>query len=68
MFYEKETKDIGKSVIIVLLILVAMGLVGSGDYQEAVLLQKEYCANLAVWDASNGSEGWPPYQGREVCP
>jgi hypothetical protein len=67
MFYEQETKDIAKGVIIILLILVVMGLVGSGDYQEAVLLQKEYCANLAVWDASGGEDGWPPYQGREVC-
>ena len=67
MFYEQETKDIAKGIAVVLLILLAMGAVGSGDYQEAVMLQEEYCANLAVWDASGGSEGWPPYQGREVC-
>lgn len=68
MLYRKEIKDIAVGLILILAILCAMGVVGSGDYQEAVMLQDEYCANLAVWDASGGSEGWPPYQGREVCP
>lgn len=67
MFYEEESKDIAKGIAIILLILLAMGLMGSGDYQEAVLLQKEYCENLERWDASDGEDGWPPYQGREVC-
>ena len=67
MFYRKEIKDIAAGLVLVLAILCVMGMVGAGDYQEAVMLQEEYCANLEVWDATGGSEGWPPYQGREVC-
>jgi len=46
----------------VLLFMAVMGIVGSGDLEEAESAQVEYCENV-------DSGAWPDYQGNaaEVC-
>jgi hypothetical protein len=48
-------------------IIIAMGIVGQADFEEAERQQAEYCEMVKIWKDSNGEKGWPAYNGEGVC-
>lgn len=45
--------------------LVALGVVGQSDYNEAVQQGKHYCEMVELWNNSDGENGHPNYDRRE---
>ena len=43
--------------------LVAMGLAGTADREEAERQRAQYCEMVELWHESGGDAGWPPYEG-----
>ena len=50
------------AAIAVAIIAVVLGLVGEGDYQEALSQQQIYCDQVAAHQQSSGEFGWPDYR------
>ena len=48
-------------------IIIAMGIVGQSDFEEAERQQDEYCAMVKLWKQTNGQSGWPAYNGERMC-
>ena len=49
-------------IILVILLLLTMGIVGRGDYEEALLLEQEYCEMVDLWGQTNGRDGHPDWR------
>ena len=49
-------------IILVILLLLTMGIVGRGDYEEALLLEQEYCEMVDLWGQTNGKDGHPDWR------
>lgn len=49
--------------------LLAAGLAGQSDYEEALRAEKAYCSNVKLFNETNGTRGWPDYDEKydEVC-
>jgi len=43
--------------------LVALGLVGNADREEAERQRAQYCDMVEMWHDTGGNAGWPPYDG-----
>ena len=56
------------SVCAVGFVLLA-GIAGNADYADAVLAERAYCANVTLYHASAGTQGWPDYNSNysEIC-
>jgi hypothetical protein len=54
-------------ILAILAILLAMGVVGHFDAEDAQLQQDNYCEMVKLWKQSNGKSGWPAYNGEAVC-
>ena len=55
-------------VILGLLVLViAMGIVGQSDFEEAERQEAEYCEMVKLWKQTKGQAGWPAYNGEKMC-
>ena len=44
-------------------LVVAMGLVGADDYEEAKRQEQHYCGMVKLWKQTKGEQGWPAYNG-----
>jgi hypothetical protein len=53
----------------VLGVLMLAGIAGNADYADAVLAERAYCANVTLYHASAGEQGWPDYNSNysEIC-
>lgn len=49
-------------IILVILLLLTMGIVGRGDYEEALLVEQEYCEMVDLWGQTNGRDGHPDWR------
>ena len=49
-------------MVAVAIIVVVLGLVGEGDYREALSQQQIYCDQVAAHQQSGGEFGWPDYR------
>lgn len=49
-------------IILVILLLLALGIVGRGDYEEALLIEQEYCEMVDLWGKTNGRDGHPDWR------
>ena len=43
--------------------IMIMGIVGRMDYEDALVEERGYCANVTLYYTSSGSAGWPDYEG-----
>ena len=50
------------AAITVAIIALLLGIVGEGDYQEALSQQQIYCDQVAKHQQSGGEFGWPDYR------
>lgn len=48
-------------------LVIAMGIVGQADLEEAERQQAEYCEMVNLWKQTNGEQGWPAYNGEGTC-
>lgn len=48
-------------------LLIAMGIVGQSDFEEAERQQVEYCEMVKLWKQTKGQAGWPAYNGEGMC-
>lgn len=48
-------------------LLIAMGIVGQSDFEEAERQQAEYCEMVKLWKQTKGQAGWPAYNGEKMC-
>lgn len=42
--------------------LLLAGLVGRSDYEDALVAEQAYCANVTLYYATAGEQGWPDYR------
>ncbi len=52
-------------VMFITAIVLALALVGQGDYTEAVNAQEHHCKMVERWEMTNGDSGHPNYDGRK---
>lgn len=45
-----------------ILMLTALGIAGQGDYEEALLIEQEYCEMVDLWGQTNGRDGHPDWR------
>ena len=50
-----------------LCLIIAMGIVGQSDLEEAERQQAEYCEMVKLWKQTKGQAGWPAYNGEKMC-
>ena len=48
-------------------LVIAMGIVGQSDFEEAERQQAEYCKMVKLWKQTKGQAGWPAYNGEGMC-
>lgn len=48
-------------------IVIAMGIVGHSDFEEAARQEAEYCEMVKLWKQTNGQAGWPAYNSERMC-
>ena len=53
-------------IAFVLIMLVAYGIVGSDDFEEAERQEQEYCEMVKLYKQTRGQAGWPEYRKGEV--
>lgn len=56
-------------MILMVLAFLALGIVGRGDYEDAVAQQDIYCEFVELWGQTNGRDGHPDFRGiyAEAC-
>lgn len=47
-------------------LLIAMGIVGQSDFEEAERQEAEYCEMVKLWKQTKGQAGWPAFRAGEV--
>ena len=58
----KELKA-GHIAILIVLGFLALGIVGRGDYDDAVAQEDIYCEFVELWGQTNGRDGHPDFRG-----
>lgn len=48
-------------------LIIAMGIVGQSDLEEAERQEAEYCEMVKLWKQTKGQAGWPAYNGEKMC-
>lgn len=48
-------------------LVIAMGIVGQSDFEEAERQEAEYCEMVKLWKQTKGQAGWPAYNGEKMC-
>lgn len=56
-----------KPTMAVIGLITAMGIVGQADYEEEQRQAEQYCEMVKLWKRTGGRDGWPAYDGEEVC-
>ena len=46
----------------IILLLTGLAIGGQGDYEEALLIQQEYCEMVELWGQTNGRDGHPDWR------
>ena len=59
---ELSTDAMAVGIVLVILLLLTMGIVGRGDYEEALLIEQEYCEMVDLWGQTNGRDGHPDWR------
>jgi hypothetical protein len=54
-------------ILAVIGLIVAMGIVGQSDFEEAERQQAEYCEMVKLFKQTKGQSGWPAYNGEGMC-
>ena len=57
-------------VIVAMLIFLGLAsIAGRSDYEDALREEALYCANVALYKATGGQQGWPDYNENysEIC-
>jgi hypothetical protein len=56
-------------IILVILLLLALGITGRGDYEDALMVEQEYCEMVELWGQTNGRDGHPDWRKlyQQVC-
>jgi hypothetical protein len=54
-------------VLAIIGLIVAMGIVGQSDLEEAERQQAEYCEMVKLFKQTKGQSGWPAYNGEGMC-
>ncbi len=54
-------------ILAVIGLIVAMGIVGQSDFEEAERQQAEYCEMVKLFKQTKGQSGWPAYNGERMC-
>lgn len=44
-------------------LVVALGFAGNSDYEAEQISQANYCDMVALYAATEGKHGWPPFEG-----
>ena len=57
-----STDAMAVGIVLVILLLLTMGIVGRGDYEEALLIEQEYCEMVDLWGQTNGRDGHPDWR------
>ena len=47
-------------------IIIAFGIVGQADCEEAERQHDEYCEMVKLWKQTKGEAGWPAFRAGEV--
>lgn len=49
--------------------IVALGVVGQMDFEDAIASENHYCEMVTLYKESNGQYGWPDYEDNydEIC-
>jgi hypothetical protein len=59
---ELSTDAIALGIIAIILIITAFGIAGQGDYEEALVIEQEYCEMVELWGQTNGRDGHPDWR------
>jgi hypothetical protein len=54
-------------ILAVIGLVIAMGIVGQSDFEEAERQQAEYCEMVKLFKQTKGQSGWPAYNGEGMC-
>ena len=54
-------------ILAVIVLVIAMGIVGQSDFEEAERQQAEYCEMVKLFKQTKGQSGWPAYNGEGMC-
>ena len=54
-------------ILAVIGLVIAMGIVGQSDLEEAERQQAEYCEMVKLFKQTKGQSGWPAYNGEGMC-
>jgi hypothetical protein len=54
-------------ILAIIGLIVAMGIVGQSDFEEAERQQAEYCGMVKLFKQTKGQSGWPAYNGEGMC-
>ena len=49
-------------IVLVILLLLTTGIVGRGDYEDALMVEQEYCEMVDLWGKTNGRDGHPDWR------
>jgi hypothetical protein len=56
-----------QAILIVAALIVAFGVVGNSDVENEQFEVERYCEMVKIWKESNGTAGWPAYNGEGMC-
>ena len=59
---ELSTDAMALGIIAIILIITAFGIAGQGDYEEALVIEQEYCEMVELWGQTNGRDGHPDWR------
>jgi len=51
------------TVAAVAFLVIALGLAGNADLEEAKAQRERYCDMVQIYERTGGDAGWPPYDG-----
>ena len=57
-----STDALSVAIVITILLLLALGIVGRGDYEDALMVEQEYCEMVDLWGKTNGRDGHPDWR------
>ncbi len=56
-----------KTIIAIIIIFLLFGIIGNLDYESKQEEQDNYCEMVKIYKQTNGTKGWPAYNGEGVC-
>lgn len=59
-----KSLSLNQSYVALAVIAALIALVGTGDYEDALVAAEHYCEMVESWDVSGGERGHPDYDNR----